>query len=312
MRRPCSGQVDPEAGPRAVLRQDDPRHHRARTARPLLRHQSIAHERGPQLPLRAAGQSILAGAACLRLYAAPPEAAGERAPPRPPARRYEHRPPRHAQRRRAGGRRVSNRRGGAGAQGPALPAGRRGSARRRGLPHRLRRAAGEDRPAGAADRHVAALCPAESLRPQRPLHTPATGTAFRRAPGVCRGDRSRNGRRLSLQLRMARPADSAGNPWRRTRRSFRFAFAGMAHMIRSQPNARIHLAVAAVACALAAWLRLPPFAWALLATMIGLVLALEALNTAIEAVVDLASPDHHELARIAKDCAGRKSTRLNS
>ncbi len=102
---------------------------------------------------------------------------------------------------------------------------------------------------------------------------------------------------------MARPADSAGNPWRRTRRSFRFAFAGMAHMIRSQPNARIHLVIAAVACGLAVWLRLPPLAWALLAAMIGLVLALEALNTAVEAVVDLASPDHHELARVAKDCA---------
>ena len=72
---------------------------------------------------------------------------------------------------------------------------------------------------------------------------------------------------------MARPADSAGNPWRRTRRSFRFAFAGMAHMIRSQPNARIHLVIAAVACGLAVWLRLPPLAWALLAAMIGLVLA---------------------------------------
>ena len=31
--------------------------------------------------------------------------------------------------------------------------------------------------------------------------------------------------------------------------------------------------------------------------------ALETVNTAIEAVVDLASPGYHELARRAKDCA---------
>ena len=43
--------------------------------------------------------------------------------------------------------------------------------------------------------------------------------------------------------------------------------------------------------------------WAVIALCIGVVLGGECVNTALEAVVDLASPDYHELARVAKDCA---------
>lgn len=79
---------------------------------------------------------------------------------------------------------------------------------------------------------------------------------------------------------------------------------GAVHTVRSEPNARIELAAGAVAVALAAWLHITPVEWAILAVTISTVLALEALNSALESVVDLASPDIHELARIAKDCAG--------
>lgn len=90
---------------------------------------------------------------------------------------------------------------------------------------------------------------------------------------------------------------------RRTLRSFRFAGAGVVHVLRTQPNARVHLVVAVLACSVAAWLRLSPGAWAVLLLTIALVLSLEAVNTAIEAVVDLASPAAHPLARAAKDAA---------
>ncbi len=53
----------------------------------------------------------------------------------------------------------------------------------------------------------------------------------------------------------------------------------------------------------AALLRLPPAAWAVLALAIGMVLFAELLNTAVEAVVDLVSPDEHPLAKQAKDVA---------
>lgn len=43
--------------------------------------------------------------------------------------------------------------------------------------------------------------------------------------------------------------------------------------------------------------------WAIVIICFGLVLGGECFNTALEAVVDLASPDYHELARLAKDAA---------
>jgi diacylglycerol kinase len=52
---------------------------------------------------------------------------------------------------------------------------------------------------------------------------------------------------------------------------------------------------------LAAWLRVPPRDWALLFLAIGLVWIAEFLNTALEAVVDLASPEVHPLGRVGKD-----------
>jgi diacylglycerol kinase len=55
--------------------------------------------------------------------------------------------------------------------------------------------------------------------------------------------------------------------------------------------------------ALAAILRVSRAEWAILTLLIALVLTLEALNTAIEATVDLVTSDFHPLAKIAKDLA---------
>ena len=52
---------------------------------------------------------------------------------------------------------------------------------------------------------------------------------------------------------------------------------------------------------LAFWLRLPARDWALLILAIAMVWTSEFINTALEAVVDLASPQQHRLARIGKD-----------
>ena len=86
-------------------------------------------------------------------------------------------------------------------------------------------------------------------------------------------------------------------------RSFRFAFAGLGYLLRTQRNARIHVLIGAMACALAAWLRVSRVEWAVLVFTIALVLILEGLNTAIEAAIDLACPHVHPLARAAKDLA---------
>lgn len=83
--------------------------------------------------------------------------------------------------------------------------------------------------------------------------------------------------------------------------SIRHAVRGLAIVLRAQHNAWIHAAASALVIALAIWLRLGARDWAALLLAIGLVWMAELLNTALEAVVDLASPDAHPLARAGKD-----------
>jgi diacylglycerol kinase len=85
--------------------------------------------------------------------------------------------------------------------------------------------------------------------------------------------------------------------------SFTAAARGALYTIRTQRNIWIELTATVVVVAAGLWLRIEPLAWAVLAVTIATILALEAINSAIEALVDLVSPDHHELARTAKDCA---------
>lgn len=96
------------------------------------------------------------------------------------------------------------------------------------------------------------------------------------------------------------------SPWtdtQRVLRSFRFAIDGIAMMLRTQPNARVHAVLGVAAGSLALWLGVPLLEMAVLIVAMGLVLVAEAVNTAVESTVDLASPDLHPLARQAKDVA---------
>jgi diacylglycerol kinase len=86
-------------------------------------------------------------------------------------------------------------------------------------------------------------------------------------------------------------------------RSFYFAFAGLAYLFRTQRNARVHATIGAAACGLGLWLGIGRVEWAVLVFTIALVLILEGLNTAVEAAIDLASPQIHPLAKAAKDLA---------
>jgi diacylglycerol kinase (ATP) len=83
--------------------------------------------------------------------------------------------------------------------------------------------------------------------------------------------------------------------------AFGYAFAGWWYVLRTQRNAWLH-ALASVGVALAAiWLRLGRQEWVDLILAIGMVWLAEFINTALEAVVDLASPEAHPLARVGKD-----------
>jgi diacylglycerol kinase len=83
--------------------------------------------------------------------------------------------------------------------------------------------------------------------------------------------------------------------------SFRHAFRGWWYVLRTQHNAWIHAVAATLVILLAAWLRLPARDWAVLVLTITMVFTAEFINTAIEAVVDLASPAKHPLAKVGKD-----------
>ncbi len=84
-------------------------------------------------------------------------------------------------------------------------------------------------------------------------------------------------------------------------RSFVHAFHGWAYVMRTQHNAWIHAIVATIVFVLGLWLGLPPRDWALLILTIAMVFAAEFINTAIEAVVDLATSERHPLAKVGKD-----------
>ncbi len=85
--------------------------------------------------------------------------------------------------------------------------------------------------------------------------------------------------------------------------SLAFACAGVRHALHSQRNVRIHLGIAAAAVIAGFALRINRAEWAVVVTLIALVIGLELLNTAIETLVDLASPTFHPLAKTAKDTA---------
>ncbi|MFB2895571.1 diacylglycerol kinase [Aerosakkonemataceae cyanobacterium BLCC-F50] len=86
--------------------------------------------------------------------------------------------------------------------------------------------------------------------------------------------------------------------------SFKYAWAGLRYGFGTQRNFRIHVAIGILAISLGIFLHLSPVEMSLIGITIGLVLAMELINTAIESVVDLTvKQTYHELAKIAKDCA---------
>ncbi len=85
--------------------------------------------------------------------------------------------------------------------------------------------------------------------------------------------------------------------------SFRYALAGCIYMLRTQRNAWIHATATVAVTAMGWWLGLSRLEWAMIVFVIGLVWMAEFVNTALEAVVDLASPDLHPLAKVGKDVA---------
>jgi diacylglycerol kinase len=85
--------------------------------------------------------------------------------------------------------------------------------------------------------------------------------------------------------------------------SFGYAFKGIATLFSSQPNARIHAVVLTIVVAFGFYFKIEKTEWLSIVLVAALVLSAEAMNTAVEFVVDLVSPDYHPLAGKAKDVA---------
>lgn len=83
--------------------------------------------------------------------------------------------------------------------------------------------------------------------------------------------------------------------------AFRHAFRGLWYVIKTQRNAWIHAVITILVVALSLWLGLSTLEWVGLILTIAFVWMAEIINTALEAVVDLASPQQHPLARVGKD-----------
>ena len=81
------------------------------------------------------------------------------------------------------------------------------------------------------------------------------------------------------------------------------AFRGIISLIKSDNNFRIHLLAVIVVIISGFWMKLSEGEWLAIIVTMGGVLALEAVNTAIETIVDLVSPEYHILAKKAKDVA---------
>ena len=85
------------------------------------------------------------------------------------------------------------------------------------------------------------------------------------------------------------------------RNSFQFAFSGFFYVLKTQKNAWLHLAATVIVVLLALWLHIDRLEWLAILLVIGLVWMAEFMNTALEVIVDLASPEKHPLAKVGKD-----------
>ncbi|CAH1000454.1 Undecaprenol kinase [Neolewinella maritima] len=85
--------------------------------------------------------------------------------------------------------------------------------------------------------------------------------------------------------------------------AFGYAFRGAYDLLRNHAPSRIHLAALVAMIAIAWGLDFPLWKWVAVLICAGMVLAAEALNTAVEYVVDLVSPEYNILAGKAKDVA---------
>ena len=86
-------------------------------------------------------------------------------------------------------------------------------------------------------------------------------------------------------------------------KSFGYAFQGIFNTIRTERNIKIHCAAAILVTIFGIWLQISKTEWMICFILFGLILALELVNTAVEATVDLFTEERKPLAKKANDAA---------
>lgn len=104
------------------------------------------------------------------------------------------------------------------------------------------------------------------------------------------------------KIKIVRNKDK-GSTWERYVKSFFHAIDGMKYAIKFEHNIIIILVAAIVAIIFGLLFRISSVEWLFCIIIIGLICATELINTSIEALVDLVTPEIHPLAKIAKDTA---------
>jgi len=115
--------------------------------------------------------------------------------------------------------------------------------------------------------------------------------------------RSRRSRETLTETMRIDPAAHAAVTSDGRWQSFLYALAGVLYAVRHQRNTWIMGCATVAMIAVAVWLDVSRIEWAMLVLATGLVWVTEFLNSAIEAVVDVASPGLHPMAKVAKDVA---------
>ncbi|GGC00786.1 diacylglycerol kinase family protein [Dyadobacter sediminis] len=86
-------------------------------------------------------------------------------------------------------------------------------------------------------------------------------------------------------------------------RSFRYAGVGIYNLFRYENNARIHLLACIFVVIAGVFFDISSAEWSLLVIQIGLVWSAEAVNTAVEKLADVVSPEYHPGIKVVKDTA---------
>lgn len=95
--------------------------------------------------------------------------------------------------------------------------------------------------------------------------------------------------------------DQSKSTIKRFLQSFVYAWNGIRSTAKKEINFRIHLLASVCVIILGVYFKISLFEWIVIFLLIGGILALELINTAIERVVDMITQKYHPLAKMAKD-----------